>query len=47
MLGIETVISTIGAGDVCKIAVEQGSLIMMLKFEAILWESAVTAAVKV
>jgi hypothetical protein len=36
VLGMETIISTIGAGDVWKTAVEQGFLIMMLKFEFIL-----------
>ena len=47
MLGIETVISTIGAGNDWKTAVEQGFLITMLKFETMLWESAAIAAVRV
>ena len=47
MLGIKTFIFTIGAGDVWNSAVEQGSLMMTLKFEAILYESAVMAAVNV
>ncbi len=47
MLGIETIISKIGAGDVWKTAVEHGSLMMTLKFEAILWESAAIVALRV
>ena len=47
MLGIETFILTIGAGNVWNIAVEQGSFMMTLKFEAILFESAAMAAVRV
>ena len=47
MPGIKTFIFTIGAGDVSNIAVEQGSLMMISKFEAILFESAAMAAVRV
>ena len=47
MPGIETFIFTIGAGDVWNIAVEQGSLMMISKFEAIIFESAAMATVRV
>ena len=47
MPGIKTFIFKIGAGVVWNIAVEQGSLIMTSKLEAILFESSAMVAVRV
>ena len=47
MLGIGIDISTIGKGIVLNTAVEQGSLIKTLKFEAMLCKSVAIAAVRV